>query len=90
MFHILNHPFQLKTKMIESLKYFLCLCQYNDLDGGLAGLVKLTVIVPWLLLIKIKNKMYLGLYMNVSYRRDCSCPKIHIKACFQLLLTFYE
>ena len=40
MFHILNHPFQLKTKMIESLKYFLCLCQYNDLDGGLAGLVK--------------------------------------------------
>ena len=26
--------------------------------------------------------------MNVSYRRDCSCPKIHIKACFQLLRTF--
>ena len=32
--------FQLKTKVIKSLKYFLCLCQYNDLDGGLAGQVK--------------------------------------------------
>ena len=40
MFPILNHPVQLKTEVIESLKYFSCLCQYNDLDGGLAGLVK--------------------------------------------------
>ena len=40
MFPILNHPFQLETKLIESLKYFLCLCQYSDLDDGLTGLVK--------------------------------------------------
>ena len=40
MFAILNYPVHLKTKVIETFKYFLCLCQYNDLDGGLVGLVK--------------------------------------------------
>ena len=40
MFPILNHPFRLKTKVIQSLKYFLCLCKYNDFDGGLADLLK--------------------------------------------------